>query len=379
MGKRIKLGLIFSYDEGWIGGTYYILNLIKALNKLPFEKQPEIIILSKNIEDLFEAQKSGYLFLSYFNPYSIKKNYFQKNISNFLKFILKNNFYDKILLKNKIDFLFPANNNSIYDLIKNKLYWIPDFQHLYFPEYFLPDDIKKRNNVISKIAQSNRKLILSSKNAKEHFNAIYNNIMCKVHVIPFAVTHPDLTSISLENILLEFSIKKKYFIISNQFWSHKNHIIVLKAALELKKKEFNFQFLFTGKFNDVNSNNIYMNIINFVKTYQLQDQIIIIGFIEREKQLTLMKNSIAVIQPSLFEGWSTVIEDAKVLGKKVIASDIPIHREQISINVDFFNPNNHIELSEVIIMNLSPELEINNFNYSDKILEYANNFLNVLN
>jgi glycosyltransferase involved in cell wall biosynthesis len=210
-------------------------------------------------------------------------------------------------------------------------------------------------------------------------NSIITNIICKVHVIPFAVTHPDLTSISLENILLEFSIKKKYFIISNQFWSHKNHIVVLKAALELKKKELNFQFLFTGKFNDVNSNNSYLKIINFIKTNELQEQIIIIGFIEREKQLTLMKNSIAVIQPSLFEGWSTVIEDAKVLGKKVIASDIPIHREQISFNVDFFNPNNHLELSDVIRMNINSELEIHNFNYSDNILEYANNFLKNLN
>jgi hypothetical protein len=163
MGKRIKLGLIFSYDEGWIGGTYYILNLIEALNKVPIEKQPEIIILSKNIDDFLVANKCGYLFLSFLNPYSIKKNYLQKNISSFAKFIFNNNFYDKIILKNKIDVLFPANNNSIYDLIKNKLYWIPDFQHLYFPDFFSLDEIKKRNDVISKIAQSNKKLILSKK------------------------------------------------------------------------------------------------------------------------------------------------------------------------------------------------------------------------
>ena len=36
-------------------------------------------------------------------------------------------------------------------------------------------------------------------------------------------------------------------------------------------------------------------------------------------QLRLMKESLGVIQPSLFEGWSTVIEDAKALNKKSIS------------------------------------------------------------
>jgi hypothetical protein len=35
-----------------------------------------------------------------------------------------------------------------------------------------------------------------------------------------------------------------------------------------------------------------------------------------------MKNATAIMQPSLFEGWSTVIEDAKSLQVPVIASDL---------------------------------------------------------
>jgi glycosyltransferase involved in cell wall biosynthesis len=41
-----------------------------------------------------------------------------------------------------------------------------------------------------------------------------------------------------------------------------------------------------------------------------------------------MKYSIALINPSLFEGWSSTVEEAKSLGKRIILSDIPIHREQ---------------------------------------------------
>ena len=38
------------------------------------------------------------------------------------------------------------------------------------------------------------------------------------------------------------------------------------------------------------------------------------------------------MQPSLCEGWGTVLEDAKVLDKAVLLSDIPVHREQKNEN-----------------------------------------------
>lgn len=43
---------------------------------------------------------------------------------------------------------------------------------------------------------------------------------------------------------------------------------------------------------------------------------------------TLMKHAIAIINPSLFEGGSTTVEEAKSLLKVIILSGIPVHREQ---------------------------------------------------
>ena len=40
MAKRIKVGIIYSYDENWIGGTYYYQNLIQSLNLLPERRKP---------------------------------------------------------------------------------------------------------------------------------------------------------------------------------------------------------------------------------------------------------------------------------------------------------------------------------------------------
>lgn len=42
----------------------------------------------------------------------------------------------------------------------------------------------------------------------------------------------------------------------------------------------------------------------------------------------LMRFSVRVINPSLFEGWSSAVEECKSVGKRLVLSGIPVHREQ---------------------------------------------------
>jgi hypothetical protein len=73
------------------------------------------------------------------------------------------------------------------------------------------------------------------------------------------------------------------------------------------------------------------------------------GFMDRYEQLKLMSQSIAVIQPSLFEGWSTVVEDAKALGKRAIISDINVHLEQQNEDTTIFPANDFVKLSKILM------------------------------
>lgn len=378
MGKRIKLGLIFTFNENWIGGTYYLINLVSALKCLPTQKQPKIFILSNNISDFHIIKKIGYYHVEYFNPYNYGNNILYKNLEKYIDYIFDKKIFKKILLNFKIDVLFPANNESCYDLIKNKIYWIPDFQHIYFPDYFSKSEIIRRESILKKIASVDKKLVLSSYSSKNDWDLIDCEKKCTIHVIPFAVSLPNISAFQIEDLRIEFSISKQYFIVSNQFWKHKNHLVVLKAALELKYSGFNIQFVFTGKFDFSDIGSSYSEVNDFINSYQLHDNFRILGLIDRVKQLVLMENSIAVIQPSLFEGWSTVIEDAKSLNKNVIASDIPIHREQIKDNVLFFSPNNHCELVKNCIKLFNTNNIVVKKDYDKNILSFANQFYHIL-
>jgi hypothetical protein len=86
----------------------------------------------------------------------------------------------------------------------------------------------------------------------------------------------------------------------------------------------------------------------------------------------------AIIQPSKFEGWSTVIEDAKALNKFVLASNIPVHSEQIKKNVDFFDTENEQQLADKIISLFINKPVIQHHAYADDIRRFGELFLKVV-
>ena len=128
----------------------------------------------------------------------------------------------------------------------------------------------------------------------------------------------------------------------------KNHIVVFKAIKELYEKypDSDITFVFTGEMNDYRNPQYIEELKSFLPS--IENHVKILGFIDRTDQIALMKNSEFVIQPSLFEGWGTVLEDAKVLDKTVLLSDIAVHREQKSDKCVLFDPNDYSTLASVL-------------------------------
>ena len=92
-----------------------------------------------------------------------------------------------------------------------------------------------------------------------------------------------------------------------------------------------------------------------------------------------MENALAVIQPSLFEGWSTVVEDAKAMNQKMILSDIEVHREQAEHNgYLFFNSQDASQLSKCILEVSNDNHHHNSINdYKKNIESFGSEFLRI--
>ena len=360
MGKRIKIKINYQYNEDWIGGSYYIQNLIHALNTLDKDQKPILLINTSNATALKDLKKiTSYPYLKSYHY--IKLNILQRGINFICRRIFKKNIFN--FLPN-FNLAFPAGYNE-YTQIEKQIFWIPDFQDKYLPHFFSEEELKSRDQAYIYIQKNAKHLVFSSEDARQDFNKFYENASPKQYILNFASYHSNDNLPSKEDVFRKFSITGEYFLCSNQFWIHKNHIVVLEAISLLKKEGINIHVVFTGKEKDYRNPNYFTELIEKVKELNIENNIKFLGFIDREDQIVLLKNCKSIIQPSLFEGWSTVNEDAKAENVFILAANLNVNKEQLQDypNYRLFNPSDANDLSN----------EIKKENFITKKIDYTYN------
>ena len=332
MKSRIKLGLMYSYREGWIGGTYYLLNLVSALKRLEEREQPELTIFAFSDAELDQVRALDYPGAKYRVLHEVPPGPIIRLANRVLIKLIGRPVKQPPAIEDELDVIYPAGLHARNREIPNWLFWIPDFQEEYLPEMFGAQKVENRRRYRGKVARTAKHIVFSSQDAASDFRRFYPDSSAEAHVLKFAVTHPDYEVLDVQALREEFGLgAAPFFMVSNQFWRHKNHPLVIEAMKHLvdSSKDKECLVCFSGKEEDVRNPDYPREVRAMVEDYNLKDRIRFLGFIDRAEQLALMKASVGVIQPSLFEGWSTVIEDAKALSVPVLASDLPVHLEQL--------------------------------------------------
>jgi glycosyltransferase involved in cell wall biosynthesis len=371
MAKGKRVGIIYNYNENWIGGAYYIQNLIRSLDFLPEKEQIQLYILTGNKAFFQELKQStGYAQLK-FVEYPSRYTVLERILNKFSLRIIKKKIIER---KIQLDWVFP-----LYHIpenlkhIKNLIFWIPDLQEKFLPKFFSPEEVKQRFDCNEKMVVLNHPIVFSSQAALNDFDSFYPNSKNDKKVLQFAVVHPILNQENICEVKVKYGIEGDYFISPNQFWQHKNQIVIIEAVKILKKKGIAVKVVFTGKEYDYRNPDYTTNLKQRIADYQLESEIVFLGFIDRIDQLLLMKNAQAIIQPSLFEGWSTVVEDAKALNQTVIVSNIAVHQEQLEDKGYYFAPHDYNALVEkmVEVMN-NPIAKLKyDLDYTEKIKNFA--------
>jgi glycosyltransferase involved in cell wall biosynthesis len=340
MAERKKIAIIYSYNEGWIGGTYYIQSLIQSLLLLDDARKPNLVILCDSDREFAQIAQTGYPYLEKWENsrcnFEGDLTLLDRVINKLTRLAMNKNVIQKpavLHYPGGIDAVFPVPPEfRKFKEAKVSLFWIPDFQEIHFPQFFDKRELAIRKAMADYIAHSAAPIVFSSHDAESDFLRLYPNNSCQRFVVPFAVTHPDFRAVSIQNVFNRYGISAPYFFAPNQFWRHKNQLTLIKATEHLlfQHPEVSFQLIFSGKEDDYR-NPEYTNFLkNYVTEHRLSRSIKFLGFIDRKEQLAIMQHALAVVQPSLCEGWSTVVEDAKAMNQRIIASDLPVHLEQLS-------------------------------------------------
>ena len=332
-----------------MGAVYYVKNIVYQFleyAKTDEKHQYEVFIYTpKEKADLFDFCKDydnvRFIYAKK-RPWSKGEGFLTRNLRE-LEWILR--IYGK-----RIDYIYPSYSpKSIYR--KKSISWIPDFQHVYYPQFFSEGEREFRDSYFKEIAMNHSKLVLSSQDSYDTYCRLYPEYTKNVGIVHFvsAIEEKD-TAGNIKEILTKYDIKDdNYFLVSNQFYRHKNHKCLIEAARIAKdEKKTDIKIICTGLTQDSKDPSFFTEIESMISNHHLGDNIHILGLIPRNDQLTLMRHAIAVVQPSLFEGWGTSTEDAKTLGKITVLSDIPVHREQADKYTQFFDKDSCTELSDTL-------------------------------
>jgi glycosyltransferase involved in cell wall biosynthesis len=359
MKEVLHIGLIMRYGREWIGGTEYIKNIILALASLPEETRSTFkvsLICGQSVEPVYYSQVIPFLNQVYHldlesmlepgdRQRALPGQLWQKAAS--LLNFGKNESFDEFLKKANIDFIYPYSEST--KISCRHASWIYDFQHKYLSNLFSKYEIEKRDGVFFRIAQENSTVVFSSQAAAADFRKFYPEAISKPQVLSFRV-HPEPSWYEGDPVKIqkEYSLPDRFFLISNQFWTHKNHLVVFEALKLLQEQTVFPIVVCTGSLYDYRQPDYSNTILQAIHKLGVANQVYLLGLIPRRDQIQVMRRSLAVIQPSLFEGWNTVVEEARCLGKTIFLSDIPVHREQNPPKGIFFPPDSPEALKGIL-------------------------------
>ena len=319
--KRMRVGLRVLSNPAWMGGIHYVLNWLKALNLLPEDEKPDIYLLFWDERGEAIAKEHAHL-VTAIKPFT-----------------------EAALLD--LDIVYPVTQIFEAPFQSPWAGWIPDWQCKYMPEMFDEIEIARRDLQHRLLATKAPFLVLSSQMAFDDTLRFIGDEHVPMEKLPFPAVidekYYDITEKEISQTLSKFNIPTRFFLVCNQFWKHKNHLVVFKALAELKDPSI--ICVFTGDTTDHRWPEYFNEIEKFILEHGLSSSVRLLGRISREEQLKLMMAAVAIIQPSRFEGWSTVVEESKSMGKPLILSRFPVHIEQAANESYFFDPDNYEDLA----------------------------------
>ena len=350
----LRIGFSLDAQRVWMGGLSYYENLLSSIALVRKPNEYRFIALVSG-----DTERFGNL-LRHFDevhhtPETVMVEKVRFTISQILTsrkvtaWLTPEAIASRHFRKHRVDVAF-LTKDPLANFRVPKVCWFPDFQFLYYPEMFTPDDFKANKQAATNIARYADRIILNSNVVSDDFLRVAPDHAHKFFVLPFVAWIADeVYADNAELVSQQYHLPEKFFYLPNQFWKHKNHKVVLEALVLTKSISPDIKIVSSGILEDYRDRQYPSEFVASISTHGVRDCFILLGLIPRRHVYGLMRRSLAVLQPSLFEGWSSSIEEAKSLGKRVIASDISVHREQNAPDANYFDPHDPQQLADLLV------------------------------
>jgi len=237
-----------------------------------------------------------------------------------------------------LDVLVPSHNALPADFPTPWVGYIADFQHRYLAHLFSEHERRSRDAHFSAMLGRAKTIIVNSRAAAKDALRFHPEGTSKIFHLPFSAAPQSHWLAAPTHVAEKFGVHGRYFLISNQFWKHKDHLTAFAAFASVANVHPEIHLVCTGATEDYRDPHYFSALKEFLRDRNIAQRVHILGMIPKLEQIELMKSSVALVQPTLFEGGpgGGAVYDAVSLGIPCLVSDIDVNRELDEPLVDFF-------------------------------------------
>ena len=345
----IRVGFTLIGGSAWTGGVQYLRNLIEALLTYASKRVTPVLFVGEDVsaEGLGDLPELPGLTLVRSVAFNTSTRH-----GALLRTLLtgRNAAAATAFDTQRIDVVFESAQFFGSRLQQPACAWIPDFQHRHLPHLF--SRMARFNRELGFRAQirGRRVIVLSSESARHDCEQFHPRTVGRTRVLHFSVPAPQpITPMDAQAVARAYDLPAKFFFMPNQFWQHKNHRLVVDALALLKSRGItDIVVAASGKTLDPRSPGYFADLQSRIAAAGIESQFRVLGMIPRNHLGALMRACTALLNPSLFEGWSTTVEEAKSQGTPMLLSDLDVHREQAGESARFFERHSAVSLADAM-------------------------------
>lgn len=347
------------------GAKTFVINLLKNLSKI----SPEIdfVLLTRRdanneLKTLDSLNMSRQIMIEDTNTYLISKfmEVLPKKFLNIIanKFtliflnIFKKNYTVIDIKKLNANLLFCPFTSPIY-AIKGipTVSIVYDLQYLTYPNFFGNLELVHRDLTIKEAFHNSDYLVAISEYTRKSILKYNKNIdIDKIKVILIQIDSRENKTEVHDNIKNEVLDKynllgRNYIIYPANFWKHKNHEMLITAfniAMN-KYKNLNIKLLLTGDF--LERKELLQSIVDRMG---LANKVIFTGYLNKFELDILLSKSLALIFPSLYEGFGIPLVEAMDYNIPITCSDKTSIPEIVGNAAIYFDPRIPEEMADSI-------------------------------
>lgn len=331
----IRTAFILPNRARWTGGYQYFINLFRTLSRHGRKRvRPVVFVSDAYPADALEPLQDDIAEVIRFGVNGFRSPVLATLLTGIDRRALS------LYRKHAVQVVFESATWHGWRFPLPVVAWLPDFQHRRLAGMFgwrawLHRELGFRAQVACATA-----VMLSSESARSDCESLYPKSRRKNDVIPFAVEPgEEAFRVSETEVRMRYELAAPYFYLPNQFWRHKNHAVIIEALRILRTRDPSAMLVASGSSVDPRHPGLFDQLVERATSLGLSDACRFLRLVPRADLYALMRGSVAVVNPSLFEGWSTTVEEAKAIGVPLVLSDIAVHREQTGGRAWYFDPH----------------------------------------